>query len=288
MPSQKSDDLTCDEDESLDIIGTIKKELKSNDVSEHKVEDSANDETADDHMSHSEGKVMDVDSNHDLTSSSFDPVTALSTRNKLADKYAIDFFQNQTETLTTSFLKPGSLFVGSQQSGRSTYEVKVELKEVDLRKSYLCGFLTIHGLTESHPEITTFFKGEIIGPHYSFYTVNETWESNKRNDLQHWGRFPSWRGLDFNAENEAENQHIYDSYMGNEYIYMRWKETFLVPDAKIKDIVGASFAGFYYVCFNQLTGSISGLYFHERSDKFQQLELCHVPDGGCFPSYQYQ
>ena len=29
---------------------------------------------------------------------------------------------------------------------------------------------------------------------------------------------------------------------------MRWKERFLVPDHKVKDINGASFAGFYYVC----------------------------------------
>jgi len=29
---------------------------------------------------------------------------------------------------------------------------------------------------------------------------------------------------------------------------MRWKERFLVPDHRVQDINGASFAGFYYVC----------------------------------------
>ena len=29
---------------------------------------------------------------------------------------------------------------------------------------------------------------------------------------------------------------------------MRWKERFLVPDHRVRDINGASFAGFYYVC----------------------------------------
>ncbi|CDK29389.1 unnamed protein product [Kuraishia capsulata CBS 1993] len=152
----------------------------------------------------------------------------------------------------------------------------------------MCGFLTIHGLTELHPEITTFFKGEIVGPKFSFFTDRDSWGSNYRNDLQHWGRFPSFRKLDFNTENDSANEEIYRNYLNSEYLYMRWKEVFLVPDASVKDIRGASFAGFYYVCFNQLTGSVSGLYFHKCSVKFQQLELCHVPDGGCSASYEYQ
>lgn len=187
----------------------------------------------------------------------------------------------------TSFLKPGSTFLGSQQSGRSRYEVKVTLKEVDLNRSQISGFLIIHGLTDAYPKITTFFRGEVIGKRYSFFTQNENWESSSKNDLQHWARFPSWRNLNFNIENELENKHIYDNALNNDYLYMRWKELFLYPDSKIHDIKGASFAGFYYICFNQLTGGISGLYFHKSSDKFQQLDLNHVPDGGLYPTYQY-
>ncbi|GME81364.1 unnamed protein product [Ambrosiozyma monospora] len=198
-----------------------------------------------------------------------------------------DFFKKSNSERTTSFLRPFSSFVGSQESGRATYEVKVDLKEVDLSRSHLCGFLTIHGLTDSHPEITTFFKGEIIGPHYSFYTDHEMWGSTKGDDLQHWGRFPSWRNLDFDPDFDFANDHIYQNAYNNEYLYMRWKELFLVPDAKIKDIRGASFAGFYYVCFNQYRGSISGLYFHRCSDRFQKLELAHIPDGGITPTYSY-
>ncbi|KAH3668263.1 hypothetical protein OGAPHI_002017 [Ogataea philodendri] len=209
-------------------------------------------------------------------------------RPKLADSPKTrDFFANSHKSLVSSFLKPNSSFIGSQQSGRSTFEVRVDLKEVDLKRSYLCGFFTIHGLTESHPEFTTFFKGEIIGPHHSFYTANEAWGSSKRNDLQHWSRFPSWRSLEFDPENDLANKPLYDNALNNEHLYMRWKEVFLVPDASVKGIVGASFEGFYYVCFNQLTGSISGLYFHQSSGKFQQLELAHVPDGGVLPSFSF-
>ena len=48
---------------------------------------------------------------------------------------------------------------------------------------------------------------------------------------------------------------------------MRWKEKFLVPDYRVKEISGASFEGFYYICFNQIDGAISGIYYHSKSDQ---------------------
>ena len=48
---------------------------------------------------------------------------------------------------------------------------------------------------------------------------------------------------------------------------MRWKENFLVPDHRVREITGASFEGFYYICFNQVAGTISGIYFHAKSEK---------------------
>ncbi|KAF6006139.1 hypothetical protein HII13_005260 [Brettanomyces bruxellensis] len=198
-----------------------------------------------------------------------------------------DPLMNRELLITTSFLRPHSGFVGTQQSGRLAYDVQVDLKEVNLEKSFLTGFLTIHGLTEAHPEITTFFRGEIVGPKFSFYTKHPEWGSTKKNDIQHWGRFPSWRKLNFNTDDDAENHQIYKEAKQGEFLYMRWKELFLVPDARIKNIKGASFTGFYYISFNQLTGSISGLYFHKSSDKFQRLDLSHIPDGGISPTYQY-
>lgn len=50
-------------------------------------------------------------------------------------------------------------------------------------------------------------------------------------------------------------------------IFMRWKEYFLVPDHRVKTINGASFEGFYYICFNQASGTITGIYFHAKSEK---------------------
>lgn len=39
-----------------------------------------------------------------------------------------------------------------------------------------------------------------------------------------------------------------------------------MPDHTIKDITGASFAGFYYICFQKSTSTIEGYYFHRSSE----------------------
>jgi hypothetical protein len=49
----------------------------------------------------------------------------------------------------SSFLRPGSKFHGTQQSERQVYEVQVEIKHVDMRESFLCGYLRIQGSMES-------------------------------------------------------------------------------------------------------------------------------------------
>lgn len=43
------------------------------------------------------------------------------------------------------YLRPGSRFLGTQQSERQVYDVQVEIKHVDLRESFLCGYLRIQG-----------------------------------------------------------------------------------------------------------------------------------------------
>lgn len=63
----------------------------------------------------------------------------------------------------------------------------------------------------------------------------------------------------------SEENYDYSKINSN-YIFMRWKEEFLVSDHKIKKIDGACFDGFYYCCLNRLTGSIEGLYFHKQAE----------------------
>lgn len=49
----------------------------------------------------------------------------------------------------SSFLRSGSKFHGTQHSERQVYDVQVEIKHVDMRESYLCGYLRIQGATIS-------------------------------------------------------------------------------------------------------------------------------------------
>lgn len=65
----------------------------------------------------------------------------------------------------------------------------------------------------------------------------------------------------FNSDN-----FDYEALEQTDYVFMRWKEHFLVPDHTIKDIVGASFAGFYYICFQKSSSQVEGYYFHRNSE----------------------
>ncbi|KAI4219039.1 MAG: hypothetical protein L6R36_008603 [Xanthoria steineri] len=187
--------------------------------------------------------------------------------------------------LTSSFLRPFSKFIGQQRSDVQTYHVEVELKYVDMAQSSLCGYLKIEGLTEKHPSISTYFDGEIIGPKYTFQTRHPTWGATDKTDMQHWARFAAWRQL---GKQARKPDFHYKNFTQRENIFMRWKESFLVPDHRVREIQGASFEGFYYICFNQISGDISGIYFHAKSEKFQQLELKHVDDRGCFPAVEFR
>ncbi|KAA1469510.1 hypothetical protein DENSPDRAFT_835145 [Dentipellis sp. KUC8613] len=138
-------------------------------------------------------------------------------------------------------LYPGATFQGTQKSGRSSYDVTVTIVDVDFSSSFLCGYLCIRGLTEDWPELTTYFDAEIIGSRYGFLTRN--WGANEQEDMVHWARFPAFR----HVKNKLKLPHLtMDGDCGA--VFMRWKERFLVPDHRVQDIHGASFAGFYYVC----------------------------------------
>jgi hypothetical protein len=186
---------------------------------------------------------------------------------------------------TCSFLRAGSRFEGTQESDHQVYNVHVEIKHVDMAESYLCGYLRIQGLTEEHPTLTTFFEGEIIGTKHTFVTKNETWGANEKTDMQHWARFEAWRPL---AKQAKKADFTYRNFAQREHLFMRWKEYFLVPDHRVRQISGASFEGFYYICFNQIEGTVSGIYFHAKSEKYQKLELKHIEDRGCTPAIEFR
>lgn len=231
------------------------------------------------------GKVL-KDASNQAESSCQDSTTGLPPPPGLIEsRYNTFLYKRIIPLYTSSFLRPGSCFMGTQQSGRSTYEVNVELKYVDMNQSFLCGYLRIQGLTEDNPTLTTYFEGEMIGPKYSFFTRRKEWNTSDQNDVNHWSRFAPWRTI--SAEARCKD-YVHENFVEKKHIFMRWKERFLVPDWKVQDLQGASYAGFYYICFDQVSGDISGFYFHNKSDRFQQLVLTHMPDSGAWPTYEFR
>lgn len=159
-------------------------------------------------------------------------------------------------------LYPGATFQGTQKSGRTSYDVNVTivvrlicvallscthgLKDVDFSSSFLCGYLRIRGLTNDWPELTTYFDAEIIGSRYGFLT--QKWGANEQEDLVHWQRFPAFR----HVKNELKRPHLTMPDRDRGAVFMRWKERFLVPDHRVQDINGASFAGASPTCLGNL------------------------------------
>ncbi|XP_056153101.1 glucose-induced degradation protein 4 homolog isoform X2 [Lampris incognitus] len=155
--------------------------------------------------------------------------------------------------VVTSLLYSGSKFRGHQKSKGNSYDVEVVLQE--------------------YPTLTTFFAGEIISRKRPFLT--RKWDADEDVDRKHWGKFQAFYQYAkmFNCDD-----FDYEELKNSDYIFMRWKEQFLVPDHTIKDISGASFAGFYYICFQKSTATIEGYYYHRSSEWYQSLNLTHVPE----------
>ena len=216
-----------------------------------------------------------------------------------------------------TYLRPNAKFVGDQQSGCQRYEIKVEIKTVDLVSSVVTGFFQISGLTDEHPLITTCFKGEIINnplhrlewggarvqpKRYSFVTEETNWLSFPKNDLEHWKKLTGCPSHYSESELRKKLQLIQLGQQDSQYIYMRWKEEFLLPDSRVKLLTGASFEGFYYVVLNiggrsepneerRLAnippGTMSGLYFYTQSEKFQSLSLRYADDRGQVGTFDF-
>lgn len=98
-------------------------------------------------------------------------------------------------------------------------------------------------------------------------TKHEDWGATDKIDYSHWHKFPAFKPIKKLVKDGVGAPGIIKEVAQNEHIFMRWKEHFLVPDHRVRTINGASFEGFYYICFNQIQGEISGIYFHSKSER---------------------
>ncbi|BEI86057.1 hypothetical protein CcaverHIS002_0603440 [Cutaneotrichosporon cavernicola] len=162
-------------------------------------------------------------------------------------------------------LYPGAVFKGTQRSGRSAYDVEIRLVDVSFINSTCCGYLTIANLTDTHPELTTFFDGEIIGPKYGF-TTGQRFGATEVDDRRHWERFEPYLRASTKADIVRPEMLLRDPLPSvsrgetqareRDFVFLRIKEKFLVPDHTVRDISGASFAGFYYAMVDMAPNDI--------------------------------
>jgi hypothetical protein len=185
-------------------------------------------------------------------------------------------------------LSNGSQFLGQQSSVNQNYDVRVEIKSVDLSQDFICGYLTIDGLTEMYPTLTTFFEAQVIGTRHKFSTRGK-WRSNFKVDYSHWMRFPAFKELlkeqgwdtDIMGEPPDLDKFTVASTLKAPGLFMRWKELFLVPDHTIERIEGASYEGFYYMYYDKKTRTFEGYYFHKEepsTDQNQRIILKYEED----------
>jgi hypothetical protein len=182
--------------------------------------------------------------------------------------YDGQFFEKsrKREPLST-YLRPGAIYKGTQSSDQNIYQVQVEIKDCDFRS--LSGYLTIYNLTNEHSQLTTYFETDLIGEEGQTFVTGK-WEADVEVDRKYWSTFPQFTPYACSFDKEGFQ---YSVPKDREFLFMRWKELFLVPDYKVTNIQGASFAGFYYIGCRPQSGKISGVYFHKNSNAFQEVLL---------------
>ncbi|KAJ1885091.1 GID complex subunit 4, VID24 [Kickxella alabastrina] len=182
-------------------------------------------------------------------------------------------FSQAWSTWPTSFhhLYSGSQFSGSQSNGKRSYEVDVSLQYVDMGVPELCGHFTIRGLTSELPTLTTYFDAQIVGTASNSFVTNQ-WEATVDTDRTHWSFFPAFMQYRNRFSSKDFNYKLGTS---DKFVFMRWKERFIVPNYKLSKINGASYDGFYYVCYDREEAAVTGFYYHKESDQYQCLKLKH-------------
>uniref|UniRef100_A0A1A9W3U7 Uncharacterized protein n=1 Tax=Glossina brevipalpis TaxID=37001 RepID=A0A1A9W3U7_9MUSC len=182
------------------------------------------------------------------------------------------FLANSTQNgLAHHSLYSGSRFQAFKTS--MSYDLEVILQHVNWQDSFICGYLSIKVVNLEIAPLTTFFDGEIISEKYPFST--NKWGANVETDKEYWGKFKAFERYQ-NTFNSPEFN--YKELPKSDFVFMRWKEHFLLSDDDIiREINGAPIPGFYYICFTKSTGNLDGCYYHKPSEKYESFQLKHVP-----------
>ncbi|KAM7536731.1 hypothetical protein Aperf_G00000082939 [Anoplocephala perfoliata] len=168
-------------------------------------------------------------------------------------------------TLSTSCIHSGAHFVGSQISRCKKYVVDVTFL-VDKASKDTDNFEN----PDNGKSATSFFNGEIISRQFPFVTGK--WGATIETDTNHWNelnvmaRFPNYYRDSFD----------YSQLENFDHVYMRWKESFILPDST-KNSDRKPSSGFYYICLQKSTGELTGYFHNKSSERLQLLELKYDP-----------
>lgn len=230
------------------------------------------------------------------------------------NKNYIPEFLSDADSPFSSYLRSGVKFSGFQKYKNLNFKVDVQFQYSDLNNDMTHGYLTIKDLTQENSTITTYFESEIIGEKHDFLSRINTdlLFINDKLDLYNWSKFSSFQNdLYEKVLRHVKNPRKFSQYkhkdcLNQRFVYMRWKEKYLVPDPSVQ-LKNASFNGIYYVRLDQLNGNILGFYYYNKHyadvkdiDDFgirklesgkppsdQILTLLFVPDFGISQSFQF-
>jgi glucose-induced degradation protein 4 len=160
-------------------------------------------------------------------------------------------------------LENGAKYKGEQLTNGGSFKVEMTIDVIDLGQEFLCGTFEIHNLTDKYELLTTYFEGEIMGNLYPF-TEEECSSSNP--DIIHWGLFPEWR------TEYAYNKDAYD-IKGSNFLYIKIKELFLLPNPKLRSVPGASIDGHYYCCYYKNLDCFAGHYYYKNTSNLVSQQL---------------
>ncbi|GAX79125.1 hypothetical protein CEUSTIGMA_g6565.t1 [Chlamydomonas eustigma] len=181
-----------------------------------------------------------------------------------------------------SYLSAGQSFSGIQRLSTSTsstrpedWRLVVRIQGIDLSKGYVCGVMEATNIPQAASTVVTFWEGEVVdNMHHTFFT--QKWGATRDIDLKHWRKFQE--GFSEMNSEVVRCAGRSTQLSTSPFVFMRWKEILFASHESF----GLTIAGFYYVCLDRRSGSISGYYFDPNSAPFQYISLEPVtsPNGG--------
>lgn len=191
-------------------------------------------------------------------------------------------------------IQNGSKYTGEQTTSSGKYKLKMTIDSININHKKMCGTFKIYNLlnlksTYNQSNIDTYNLNNINNiininninnlDTYNINNLNNINNINNQNnqntqnniktyfesvifdkyvedkilveDFLYWEMFPEWRfdtGID-----------------ETDYLFIKIKELFILPDPLVKTVNGASIDGFYYCCYYKKLDCFKGHYVYENS-----------------------